>query len=79
LTERKQLNLTGVLELINFDDKEVNLKTTKGRLLIKGKELNVDSLDLQAGNARIKGNVDSITYFDSGTVSGGNILKRMFK
>ena len=62
LNERKNIVLSGVKKIINFDDKEFSLDTTMGVMLIKGEELEMIKLDTLEGNVSIKGSVDSFSY-----------------
>lgn len=62
LENRKKLTLTGVEEVISFDDEKILLNTKLGFLTIKGSELKMNKLDVQNGDVIIVGNVSSIVY-----------------
>jgi sporulation protein YabP len=62
LENRKKLILTGVEEVISFDDEKILLNTKLGFLTIKGSELKMNKLDVQNGDVIIVGNVSSIVY-----------------
>ena len=62
LTNRKGGNFTGVLDVISFDISEVLLETEQGMLNIKGKDLHVNRLNLEKGEADIEGIMDSLSY-----------------
>ncbi|MCY6485714.1 sporulation protein YabP [Clostridium aestuarii] len=62
IENRKKLILTGVVEVISFDDTNIVLDTTLGKLTIKGKELKMNKLDVQNGDVIILGQVDSCIY-----------------
>ena len=62
LTNRKGGNFTGVLDVISFDISEVLLETEQGMLNIKGKDLHVNRLNLEKGEADIEGIIDSLSY-----------------
>ena len=62
LTNRKGGNFTGVLDVISFDISEVLLETEQGMLNIKGKDLHVNRLNLEKGEADIEGVIDSLSY-----------------
>ena len=59
---RKKLVLTGVEEVISFDDEKILLNTKLGFLTIKGSELKMNKLDVQNGDVIIVGNISSIVY-----------------
>ena len=80
LEDRRKLVLTGVAEVINFDDKQINLNTNLGILCIKGEELKMTKLDVQNGDVVILGKVNSVIY--SGNEARHNnqsILSRLFR
>lgn len=66
MTGRKQLSLTGVKEVISFDQKEVILDTTQGTLMLRGDELNITRLLLEKGETEVEGRIDSIVYTERG-------------
>ena len=79
LENRKKLILTGVIEVIEFSDKEITLKTNLGNLNVKGENLKIDKLDVQNGDVIIRGVVSSMIYTNK-TINKKipNIIKRIF-
>lgn len=65
LTERKNLVVTGVKKIDNFDSNEFLIETTMGYLTIKGSELEIIKLDTYQGNVSIKGQVSSMVYSEN--------------
>ena len=49
LNERRQLTMTGVTEVVSFDDTAVVLQTSLGTLIVQGKELQLKTLSLEGG------------------------------
>ena len=82
LTERKNLLITGVKKIENFDNEEFLLETTMGFLVVKGEGLELIKLDTISGNVSIKGVVTAFSYMaennkkESATTS---IFNRLFK
>ena len=62
LSNRKELHLTGVSEVLAFDETLVCLKTSCGNMDISGKSLHVHSLHIDDGNLSLSGEIDSILY-----------------
>lgn len=62
LENRKKLSVTGVIEVISFDDREINLNTNLGGLNITGENLKVNKLDVQNGDVVITGCIITIVY-----------------
>ena len=80
LENRKRLTLTGVIEVINFDDETILLNTCLGKLAIKGEGLKVDKLDVKNGDVIITGMISSLIYSNKGKKKNKeNIIKRIFK
>ena len=62
LENRKRLILTGVEEVISFDDEKILLNTKLGFLTIKGSELKMNKLDVKNGDVIIVGKISSMVY-----------------
>ncbi len=81
MNNRKNMNLTGVLDVISFDLKEILLETSEGMLTIKGSDLHINRLSVEKGDLDVEGRVDSLQYSDvmSPKIAGENLLHRIFK
>ena len=62
LYNREKGVLTGVLDVISFDEHTIVLDTDMGLLTIKGEDLHVSRLSLEKGELDLEGNVDSLVY-----------------
>ena len=62
LENRKKMTLTGVEEVISFDDEKILLNTKLGALTIKGQNLKMNKLDVQNGDVTIVGDIWSMVY-----------------
>ena len=62
LENRQKMTITGVLEVISFDDEKIFLNTKLGNLTIKGSDLKMNKLDVQNGDIIIMGNISYIVY-----------------
>ena len=62
LENRKKMTLTGVEEVISFDDEKILLNTKLGALTIKGLNLKMNKLDVQNGDVMINGEIYYIVY-----------------
>lgn len=70
LENRKRLSLTGVVEVLSFDDEKILLNTSVGMLTVKGQGLKMNKLDVQNGDVIIVGNIGFMVY------SGSEIKKK---
>lgn len=80
VNNRKGGSMTGVTDVIAFDMNEVLLETELGMLMIKGKDLHVNKLNLEKGEVDIDGTIDSLTYSEVSDYSkkGESLFKRLF-
>lgn len=82
LDRRQEAAVTGVRDVISFDEKEILLQTEYGRMTVKGEGLHVKRLNLEKGEADLEGQVSGIWYTSSGSGSreaGGGFLSRLFR
>jgi len=76
LNERRQLSMTGVSEVVSFDDTAVILRTQLGTLNIHGKDLQLKTLSLEGGQVAVEGTVSALIY-EEPRQSGGWV-RRLF-
>ena len=62
LNNRRTGNFTGILDVLSFDINEILLETEMGMLHIKGKDLHVNRLNLEKGEADIDGEISAMIY-----------------
>ena len=55
LEERHRLAVTGVSEVLSFDDNQVVMDTALGLLTVEGEQLHVEKLSLDGGELRLEG------------------------
>lgn len=82
LSNRKNMELTGVNNVSTFDEEEIILETDLGFLYILGKELHINMLNLDEGRVDLQGEINSLEYRAQGTdikARGKNILNRLLK
>lgn len=81
VNNRKSSSLSGVTDVIAFDMNEVLLETELGMLMIKGKDLHVNKLNLEKGEVDIEGTIDSLTYSEVSDYSkkGESLFGRLFR
>ena len=81
LFERKNLVITGVKKIENFDSNQFILETIMGFMIIKGSDLELVKLDTLQGHVTIKGTVNSINYAEENSKKDreDSIFSRLFK
>ena len=76
LNERSRLSMTGVTEVVSFDENSVVLHTALGALTIHGKDLQLKTLSLDGGQVAVSGTVSALVYEDPRPA--GSWLRRLF-
>lgn len=66
LEGREQLAVSGVEEVVSFDENTIVMLTVKGTLVVRGEELHIEKLSLDGGDLKVEGTVDSLAYEDGG-------------
>lgn len=62
LSERSKLTVTGVSEILSFDEATVVLRTNLGDLSIHGEQLKLKSLSVEGGQAAVEGSISALVY-----------------
>ena len=65
LENREKLNISGVKDVLSFDDQIIVVQTTLGLLTIKGENLRVNKLNIDTSDFSIDGNISSLAYSNS--------------
>ena len=78
LEGRRRLAATGVTDVASFDETAAALETAQGTLILRGRELHVEQLDLEAGQGKISGEVDSLVY-EENRQTRESFLSRLFR
>lgn len=76
LESRRSAALTGVTDVLRFDETEVVLQTHGGRLTLTGSDLHVSSLVLEEGRLLVDGTIDSVSYDGGAGAARGGFLRR---
>ena len=77
LSDRTKLQISGVLEVISFDENSVVLRTTRGAMTVEGDGLHVSTLAIDRGEVVLDGTVNGIFYTGDGSEKTG-LLARLF-
>ena len=78
LIQRNQLTMSGVTEVVSFDDAAVVLRTELGTLVIQGNDLQLKTLSTEGGQVTVEGNVAALIYQEPRAQTGG-WLRRLFE
>ena len=62
LDSRKKLTMTGVTEVVSFEETAVVLQTALGTLIVQGQGLQLKTLSLDGGQVAVDGTVSALVY-----------------
>lgn len=81
LENREKLSISGVLDVLSFDDQIVILETELGLLTVKGENLRINKLSLDTAEVIVDGEIYNLGYSekDMEKKSGGGILNKIFR
>ena len=80
IEDRKRADLTGIKDLLIFDETEVVVDTAAGILSVRGGNLHMSSLNLERGQIGLEGEIREFFYDESGAApKGKGGLGRLFR
>ncbi len=80
LENREKLNITGVLDVLSFDDQMVIVETELGLLTVKGDNLRINKLSTDTEEVTVEGKIINLAYSEKTTVGkDGSLFSKIFK
>ena len=79
LEGRKNLTISGVTDVDSFDERGISLYTQLGELVIKGRELHINSMSVETGDMTIEGDIWALNYGDKDKKSSATFLGKLFR
>ena len=79
LENREKLSISGVLDVLSFDDQIVILETELGMLTIKGEDLRINKLSIDTQDVIIEGSITSLSYSEKKEKKSTSLLGKIFK
>ena len=80
LENREKLTISGVLDVLSFDDQIVILETELGLLSIKGENLKINKLSIDTGDVIVEGDIINLGYSEKDIDrKNGSIFGKIFK
>lgn len=77
MTDRENLSITGVTDVMGFDEQTVNVQTPMGNLIVKGESLHISKLSLDSSEVVIDGRVNSLQYLGDSRQKG--FVSKLFR
>ena len=80
LENRKKLSVSGVNDVLSFDDQVVMVDTELGLLTVKGENIRINKLSLDTAEVIVEGEISSLSYSQNKQEKNtGTILSKIFK
>jgi sporulation protein YabP len=80
LFNKKQMTVSGVVRVENFNESTIVLMTEYGQMTIEGASLHISKLSLETGDMNIDGDVSGLFYSgDSYDKKSSNLFSKIFK
>ena len=80
LENRGKLSVSGVNDVLSFDDQIVIIDTELGLLTIKGENIRINKLSLDTSEVVVEGEIFSLAYSpNKQDKNSGTILSKIFK
>jgi sporulation protein YabP len=80
LENREKLTLSGVSDVLSFDDQIIILETEMGMLTIKGEKLRINKLSIDTSDISIEGIINSFSYTGKDLEKkNGTFVSKLFK
>ena len=81
LENRGKLSISGVLDVLSFDDQVVIVQTELGLLTIKGENLRINKLSIDTSEVIVEGEISYLAYSDKEMDKNKNssFISKIFK
>ena len=81
LENRGKLSISGVLDVLSFDDQIVIVETELGLLTVKGENLRINKLSIDTSEVIVEGDISSLIYSENkGTdKTKESLISKIFK
>lgn len=67
IENRRQVRLTGIDDVLSFNEYEITMHSALGSLIIEGEQLKIDCFSSEKGTLDVSGKIDGIAYLDADT------------
>lgn len=79
MENRSNLTLSGVTDVDSFDERTIILYTQLGELVIRGRDLHINTMSVETGDMTIDGDIWSLNYGDKDKRGSASFLGKLFR
>lgn len=78
LLGRRNMQLSGVKEVLSFDEESVHLQSECGELFVEGTDIRIGTLDTDHGMLELEGMIDTVYYAAEPQKKKNQLFGRLF-
>ncbi len=75
MEDRRALSITGVSDVDSFDESTIIIFTDMGELTLRGEDLHIRNLNIEAGEVSLEGKISALSYADNAVKQTGFFSK----
>ena len=79
LENRSKLSISGVNDVLSFDDQVVIIETELGLLTVKGENLKINKLSIDTSEVIVEGEINNLGYSEHHGRAEGGLFGKIFK
>ena len=79
LENRNKLSVSGVKDVLSFDDQVIIMETELGLLTVKGENLKINKLSIDTSEVIVEGEISSLSYSEQNKIKQEGLLSKIFK
>ena len=80
LEDRERITMTGIIDVLSFDEESIIADTQIGMLVLKGNNLHIGKLNLDDGDVSVDGMLESLEYNEGGMAKAkDSLFGRLFR
>lgn len=80
LENKEKLTITGVRDVLSFDDQLVIVDTELGMLTVKGENIKINKLSIDTGDVIVEGEISNLNYSkDTFDKKQSSLIGKLFK
>ena len=77
IEERKKMTVTGVTDVDGFNEELVKITLKEKRLMVRGKNLHIENLDIAGEKLTVTGEISSLEY--ANTAGEKSLIRKLMK
>ena len=80
LEDRERITMTGIIDVLSFDEESIIADTQRGMLVLKGNNLHIGKLNLDDGEVSVDGMLECQEYNERGMAKAkDSLFGRLFR